>query len=121
MNGKRQKLRTSSLIVSNNKFCMQPGAACSFKKDSLRDGVLGVYSAKPKSVWDRIRLLLRMKTGGWKHDRVIMEFHGEEVSVETHRAYEIVTLDGENTKLQTPIRFWMQRRSLNLLVPVGSA
>lgn len=118
---RKVRMRTASLIVSNNQFCMGTGQADGFKKESLCEGVLGIYNATPHRVWDRLRLLMRLGLGTWRHDPVVSEMSAKEFVVETRRSHETLSLDGENIRLSTPIRFWMRRQSLGVLVPDQAA
>ncbi len=118
LDGKKRTLRTAALIVSNNLLkedneLLDPA----FKKDSLRDGLLGVYTLNPQSGWDKLRMLFRLQFGNWKKDPVLAERVARVVEVRTHRAEEDVSLDGETQKLKTPLRFSVLNKALTILVP----
>ena len=118
INGQKKRLRTPSLIVSNNQFALVNGRSENgFKKATLQGGTLGIYNAAPHSRWDKLRLMLRMGWGTWKQDRVIDEMTATEFMLHTRRAVETLSLDGENVEVKTPVRFWLRRQSLDMLVP----
>lgn len=118
VNGKSYRTQTSALVISNNEY--NPQAEWrddQFKRPSLQDGKLGIYSASPRTLWDRVRLLLRLQTGSWHKDPVIREWKGEVVKLQTDHAEELISLDGETLTMNTPLNFWIKPRSLTFLVP----
>lgn len=119
MEGRRNRIRTTSLVISNNRFATPDNAilANGFKKETLQDGLLGIYTASPKTLWDRVRLLLRLRTGGWRKDPVIGEYEVPEVTVMTHNAEEIITLDGELFTVPTPLNFKIMKQGMTVIVP----
>ncbi|NCT40295.1 MAG: hypothetical protein GW778_01355, partial [Alphaproteobacteria bacterium] len=118
MDGVQKSLKTAALVISNNHY--QPQEQWSdnnFMRESLSHGQLGVYSAAPKTIWDRIRIITRLGFGDWRKDPFVAEWKAETVTVRTKRAEELVSLDGETMTLETPLNFWINRRALNVLVP----
>lgn len=121
VNGKPYRTRTSALVVSNNEYSPQTEwRADHFKRPSLQDGKLGVYSAAPRSLWDRVRLLMRLQTGSWRKDPVIREWKGETVVLQTGNTEELISLDGETMTVKTPLYFSVKPRALAFLVPLAS-
>lgn len=123
MDDRSHHVRTTSLVISNNQFALpEPeetllGGNNGFKKDTLRDGQLGVYTATPQTTWERLRLMARLGTGKWKSDPVINEYSARGVTVYSRRHEELVSLDGETCTLKTPLRFHIRPRALPVLVP----
>jgi diacylglycerol kinase family enzyme len=122
LDGKLRILRTAALIISNNLLkedneLLDPA----FKKDSLQDGKLGVYSLVPQSSWDKLRMLFRLQFGNWKKDSVLSERVAAKVEVKTGRGEEDISLDGETQKMKTPLRFEVLKKALTLLVPKQAA
>lgn len=114
MNKRNKKLRTTSIVVSNNRFSRSEAG---FKKASLQDGILEIYSATPKSIWERLRLLIRLSAGLWKSDPVMRRWLAREAVIHSHKTEELVSLDGETVTLRTPLHFKMHRQAFNVLVP----
>jgi diacylglycerol kinase family enzyme len=118
LDGKKKRVRTSCLIVSNNLYTNEEEfGVAGFQKESLRDGTFGVYTMAPRSLWDRIRLLIRLRLGDWKKDPVLDEQVAKHVIVNTHRKSEKVSLDGELHELKTPLTFAIKPRALRLILP----
>jgi diacylglycerol kinase family enzyme len=118
IDNKRRPLRTSCLVISNNTYSdTAEWTQNSFKRHRLQDGILGVYAAKPRSFWQKIGFLLRLKIGGWQKDPVIKSWTGKKVVINSHRKKELVSLDGEAVELQTPLKFSLQNKKLKVLLP----
>lgn len=112
------RMRASSIVVSNNPFIMDgPGISNSFKKEGLRGGKLGVYAVQPKSLWEKIRLVLKLGLGGWRQDPIVTQWTGDMVDIKTHRRRELVSLDGETMHLSTPLSYKIMTQKLKILVP----
>jgi diacylglycerol kinase family enzyme len=115
---KKSVLRTPTLVISNNLFVKEgEPQSHAFAKHSLQDGKLGIYSLKPRSFWDKLRILLRIKFGQWKNEPVMAERTATRVEVKTHRREETITLDGEPMDLSLPLKFSIQPSALTLLLP----
>ncbi len=121
MDGRNEHVRTTSLVISNNEFAIPEPEdtilANGFKKDTLRDGHLGIYTATPRTTWDRLRFLAKLRLGSWKSDPVINEYSARGLTVYSRRREELISLDGETCTLKTPLRFQIKPRSLAVLVP----
>lgn len=111
-----RKIRTGMLIVSNN--CYVPGERGAFYKETLQDGVLGVYTVTPKSLWDKIRLAVSLRTGAWKSDPSVSEAHANTVVINTNRKTELISLDGEPVEMKMPLRCHVLRQALQVIIPV---
>lgn len=111
-----KKIRTGMLIVSNN--CYVPGERGAFYKETLQDGVLGVYTVTPKSLWAKIRLAISMRTGAWRSDPSVAEAHANSVVINTNRRTELISLDGEPMEMKMPLRCHVMKGALKLIVPL---
>ena len=119
IDGKSGRIKTSALVVSSNQYGPQnEWHGNNFKRKSLQDGKLGVYSAAPITLWDKLRLLVKLLIGNWKKDPVIKEWLAREVRLTTEKSEELLSLDGETKRFKTPLRFYMKPQSLDVLVPV---
>lgn len=119
MEGRRNRIRTTSLVISNNRFATNNEGLIvnGFKKETLQDGMLGIYTASPRNMKDRLRLMLRLGTGCWRKDPVIQEYQVPDVTVMTHNKEETITLDGELFTVPTPLKFSVLKQGMSVLVP----
>lgn len=118
LDGKMRKIKTAALVISNNQYHPEGERNDNnFTRLSLTDGKLGIYSAAPTSLWDRLRLVLNLTFGNWRNDPVIQEWSAETANLNTKRSEELVSIDGETETLHTPLNFWIEREALSVLVP----
>lgn len=115
MNGKKHKFKTTAIVVSNNRFTNEETG---FKKESLQDGLLEIYSAAPRGFWERIRLMIKLGFGVWKNDPVMRSWQAKEIVIYSRKKQELVSLDGETIMVPTPLRFTIEPRALRVLVPL---
>lgn len=120
IDGKTQTIRTSALVISNNQYTPEEEwSDNNFKRTSLQDGILGIYSAVPVSGWDKIRLVLRLSMGRWDKDPVIKKWQGKTVTLKPQQKKVTLSLDGENHTFNTPLYFSVRQQALKVLLPVG--
>ncbi len=120
INNRHKKIRTNVLVVANNAYTMAPTSASErLKRESLRDGLLAVYSARPRALFAAFRLLARLVTGGWQADPAIHRFHVRQMRVTLEDKTTMLALDGEPIEMQSPLSFEIHPRALNLLIPTG--
>jgi len=118
VDGKKKRFKTAALVISNNQYSPDKKLTKNnFFRSSLQDGILGVYSATPRSIWDRLRLIARLQFGNWRGDTVVKEWSGETISLNTKNSYELISLDGETKNMKMPLNFWINQEALTLLVP----
>ena len=111
-------IHTSALVISNNQYGPQGDwQEDNFKRISLQDGELGIYSAAPVTFWQKLRLLLRLGLGDWRSDPVIREWSGKTVRLTTKNKQELLSLDGETKNFKTPLVFSIRPQSLSILLP----
>ncbi len=116
--GKEMSLRTAALVISNNSFAHSSNATHKLAKTSLQDGTLGIYSAAPQSLMERIRLLLRLHQGKLEAEPSVQEFQAMSAFVKTEKSHELVSIDGEPVMLETPINFRVLNGALKIIIPV---
>lgn len=114
LNKRHKKLRTTSIVVSNNRFSRKENG---FKKESLQDGVLEIYSATPKSIWERLRLMIKLSAGIWKTDPVMRRWQTDNAVIFSRKKEELVSLDGETLTIKAPLHFKIHPLAFNVLVP----
>jgi diacylglycerol kinase family enzyme len=119
MLGNRSKtIRSAALVFSNNEYQESRELKdSSLRRKSLKNGLLGIYSAAPASFWDKIRLLTRLSIGGWQKDPVLRRWISREAVLHTPEQEELVSIDGEPVLLKTPLYIKIMREQLTLLVP----
>ena len=122
IDGKIKKIRSSSLVISNNSFNEEPSIGIDgLQKESLNRGLLGVYSVSPRTVIDRLRVLSRLAIGSWQKDPVVKSWQGQAVSIFTKQDRQLLSLDGETVVMKTPLECRIKPSALPLLVPVTSS
>lgn len=115
---KKFHVRTPALVVSNNTYGPQEEwSAVNFIRKSLQDGIIGVYALTPSSLWDKIRLALRMRLGNWRNDKALQEWQGKKLRIEGQTRHILVSLDGEPQQMDMPLTFEIDPRALKLSVP----
>lgn len=116
----RFKMKTASLVVSNNRFIETTSFGENhFKKHSLQDGELGIYALQSRNWVEAVRFLIKLGIGGWKKDPVIKTWFKDKITVHTQNSTELVSLDGEPVDMKTPLKFDVQPQALSLLVPAS--
>lgn len=115
---KEMALETAALVISNNRFAHSVDADFRLAKNSLQDGMLGIYSAAPQTLRERIRLLFRMQQGKIEAEPSLMKNQARMVIVKTNKSHELVSIDGEPVMMKTPIHFRIRSGALKVLVPV---
>ncbi|WP_262691964.1 diacylglycerol/lipid kinase family protein [Kordiimonas aestuarii] len=117
---RRRRLNTAMLVISSNAFDKSGNWLMeSFRRRNLRGGALAIYSAAPADNWDKVRLLMRLPTGGWGRDPVVREWQARQLVLHSGHKEELISLDGETRTVEMPLHFRIEPRALNLLVPQG--
>ena len=117
---KSQKLKTAALVISNNQYGPQgQWTEGNFKRPSLQDNILGVYSATPYSFTDKLRLLLNLGLGDWKKDEALREWECKKLEVRSTESNMLLALDGETQRFAMPLRFSVLHKGLKMIVPAG--
>lgn len=121
MNGRRKRIKTSALVVSNNQYGPQgQWNEENFKRISLQDGILGIYSVAPYSLWDKMRFLMRLGLGDWRQDKALREWRCKELTVRCKDRPVLLSLDGETEEFNSPLKFTVLPKKLKLLIPERS-
>lgn len=109
-------LDTTSLIISNNRFILNPEkSADRFLRDTLKDGKLAVYSAAPDGMMDSLRLMIKMVQGAWQEDDAVLSFETSAMTVAGEGEKILISLDGEPQEMISPLRFTIEPESLPVL------
>jgi diacylglycerol kinase family enzyme len=115
---REMSLQTAALVVSNNCFAPSAEASHPLAKNSLQEGMLGLYSASPQSFFERIRLLLNLQQGKLEIEPSVQEMQATNIHVKTGNEKELVSVDGEPILMDTPINFRILNGALKMIVPV---
>ncbi len=118
---KEMGLETAALVISNNRFAHFKEAEFTLAKQSLQDGMLGIYSAAPQTFFERIRLLLKTGQGKMETEPSISESQARTVMVMTDKGMELVSIDGEPVMMKTPISFKILPGALKVIIPLQEA
>lgn len=118
---KEMGLETAALVISNNRFAHSREAEFTLAKQSLQDGMLGIYSAAPQTFFERIRLLFKTQQGKLETEPSIIESQARTVMVMTDKGMELVSIDGEPIMMKTPISFKILPGALKVIIPFQEA
>lgn len=120
VDGKMIKVHSPGVVIADNRFADSDKLMESnFKRASLTDGELAGYISTTKTRASHLRFVMRLLFGHWLKDPDLMEIFGKRIVLFTRRKRELVSIDGEVVKLDTPLAFTLKPRSIKLLVPTG--
>jgi diacylglycerol kinase family enzyme len=110
------RLRSRQVVVTTNlidsAFELPP------RRNRLDAGILGIYGIRKASALELTRLLTRIMSGTWQMDDAILSTAATEAVLEiSSHGSMMVLLDGEIRRLKTPLRFSIQPKALEVLVP----
>jgi diacylglycerol kinase family enzyme len=115
VDGETLRRRTPFVFIGNNRYTLQGFAAGS--RPRLDEGVLSVYVLRPQTLFGFLRLALRALLGRVSPDEDFEAFTAGELRVESSRARVEVALDGEVASFDTPLRYRVRPRALQVVVP----
>ncbi len=111
----RTTYRTPFVFVGNNEYT---GAIMAdSKRASLSDGLLWFCTARAHGRWALVRMAWQLGAGGIDRIEDLDAQRLEAVTVHTRRPQAVVAIDGENRRLDTPLRFRIRRQSLRVVGP----
>jgi diacylglycerol kinase family enzyme len=120
LDGKTQNLRTSTLFVGNNRLQMEQVGIAPLTA-ALEDGKLAAIAPKRVSKWGMLGLLARGAIGRLGDAENLVVFGFKRMTVKKRglqRKHTIkVAMDGEVTRLATPLEFRVLEGQLLLLKP----
>ncbi len=119
---KRYKFRSSALVISNNIYipAKEVKDITNLIRPKLDEGVLGIMSAKPYNMWDKLRFLSKIRLGNWRKDPVIRTWQGHTALIDIYNksTSNMITLDGEIIDMPPPYHFSLDPKALTLASPV---
>jgi diacylglycerol kinase family enzyme len=104
-----------TLVVANNSYDQRVGRIMARRR--LDRGTMTVYLIRNFRLRDVIRLSVEMAAGRWRDDEVIEIEKVHDLTVQAKGERVRVTMDGEVTRLETPLQFTVLPRSLLVLAP----
>ncbi|MDE2298247.1 MAG: sphingosine kinase [Burkholderiales bacterium] len=107
--------RTPLVFVGNNAYLtegLQIG-----QRDGLQGGVLSVYVTERAGRWRLIELGLRALAGRLRQAKDFRVLLATELHIDTARRRLRVATDGELRRLDTPLRYRIHPRALQVIVP----
>lgn len=109
-----RRVRTSMLFISNNTWRDEPPP---LSRQTLDTGRLEVHIATCSGRLSLLFLAVETMMGRWRTSRRLQTFSASEVTVASPRRRLMLSLDGEIAVMPTPLRFQVQPRALNVLIP----
>ncbi|MAF97072.1 MAG: hypothetical protein CMH26_00385 [Micavibrio sp.] len=114
----KKRIKTAALIVSNNIYeAGQNLNEGNFIRHHLDQNLLGIYSARPNTFWDKVRLVFRTSLGQWKDDHSLDQWSSKELEVGFEGQNALISLDGETQEFDKPLKFSILPKSLPVIVP----
>lgn len=111
----KQKL-IKAAVIANNEY-EDAGGLGTFKKKSLKDGTLSIYTVNPEGAVESIMLLSKLALGSWKDAAGLEFFNAKELTLNTRKHKISVLLDGEIYNFRAPLSFVSDPGALSILVP----
>ena len=109
--------RLQTLVVANNSYDQHFGRFMARRR--LDRGRLTAYLIRNLRLGDAIRLALEMVLGTWGGDQVIEYEKVQQLTVQSKKKRLSVSMDGDVLSLETPLRFTVRPKSLNVLAPAS--
>ncbi|MBP7722529.1 MAG: hypothetical protein KA155_08335 [Alphaproteobacteria bacterium] len=103
-------------VIANNEYEDSSGLG-TFKKKSLTDGILSIYTVNPEGALESIALLSRLALGAWKNAAGLDFFNTKKLKLNTPKRKISVLLDGEIYNFRTPLSFVAHPGTLSILIP----
>ena len=104
------------ILVSNNPYVLGPTLDVSQRR-SLTTGLLGVFAVNARSGVEAAALVTSAALGEASADPDVHRFTAEAFEVRSRSGRADAGIDGEALTLDTPLRFTIHHRGLQILVP----
>jgi len=101
LNDETHKVRTPMIFVGNNELQMSelaPNIAQCLQKDEL-----AIVIAKPYTKWDALRMMFKGLSKKLDQEERITCFASKEVTIKSLKKTQLISLDGELTKMKSPL------------------
>ena len=118
VDGKMSKLRTPAIVISANRFMdSQKLMESNFKRGALNAHELAAYVFTARTPITHIRFIARLIFGHWLKDPDLDETVGQKMRLWSRHHRPLVSIDGEVTKLESPLEFTLKAGWVHVLVP----
>lgn len=119
VDGKEIVCRTPLVFVGNNLYDLEGFTLGSRKR--LNEGTLSLILTTYTNRWAIFGLAMRALLGRLRANKRFKAYMATEITIETKRLHEQVSLDGEVEQLKPPIVYRIHPKSLRVIVPVESS
>lgn len=118
VDGQMIKVRTPAIVISANRFAdSQKLTESNFKRISLNGGELAAYVFVAHTHATHLRFMWRLLFGHWLKDPDLNEMAGKAIRLWSKHHRPLVSIDGEVTKLPSPLTFTLKPGWVPVLVP----
>jgi diacylglycerol kinase family enzyme len=119
IDGERIRLKTASLVVTNNPLLEKLGG---LPHSEVPDqGKLALYAARTRDWRELLAMSAQASLGKWESNSKLDFLEGREIAIRSERKKLRASIDGELLYLQTPIRAKIIPNALWVLCPVAAA
>jgi diacylglycerol kinase family enzyme len=108
----RREIEAYALLVSNNRL-----SDTGFDRARLDEGVLEIHFAEGPEMAKRMQAGLDLMAGRWRDNPDIQSIAVRSATITTHRPRLWLSVDGELTRMSTPLVFASRPAVLNVLRP----
>jgi len=115
LGNRRRRYFTQALIVANNEISPAPGFF--LRRAALDRGTLAVYITRQRTFFGLLGLMWRALWGRFTNTPRLRKLLAQSVEVIPEDARVPISLDGEVTELEPPLRFSIKPKALQVLVP----
>jgi diacylglycerol kinase family enzyme len=116
--GRVTRYKTPCLFVGNNEYGLD--LVTLGRRKRLDGGVLSLYVARARGVWNLAKLAIRIALGRVNAGRDLDMFIVKEVEVRSRARRLLVSRDGEVGALRPPLQYRIRPGALNVLAPAPS-
>lgn len=109
--GEQRVVDAYAVLVTNNRFGED------WRRTRLDEGVLEAHVLCDGPVLDRLAAGYEALAGRWREGQRIETITASSITIAAHRSRLWSSLDGELTRVNTPLKFRIQREKLPLLMP----
>lgn len=118
VDGRTMKVRTPAIVISANRFAdSQKLTESNFKRVALDAHELAAYVFVARTNATQIRFIWRLIFGHWLKDPDLTETVGQKMRLWSKHHRPLVSIDGEVTKLPSPLEFTLKPGWVPILVP----
>ena len=115
IDGRSCLCRSPFVFIGNNDYVME-GFNIGMRS-SLRDGCLSIYTTRRRTRWGLLTLAFRALFGRLQQTDDFSTERAAELRIDSRRRWLLVATDGEVTAMETPLRFRVLPRALDVIVP----